>query len=98
MAGRSVGGKARRDGPRSSSAGKPAADTGSSPLVRTAPTKRKPRRAMVRISFWSSPLSPTAVRAALMRLVRVESETIRPSQTAAIKSSLLTTRSQFWTR
>ena len=37
-----------------------------------SPTKRRPLRAMVRISFWSSPLSPTALRAALMRLVRVE--------------------------
>ena len=50
---------------------------------------------MVRISFWSSPLSPTAFRAALMRLVRVESETIRPPQTEAMRSSFLTTRSRF---
>ena len=53
---------------------------------------------MVRISFWSSPLSPIAFRAALMRLVRVDSETIRPPQTEAIRSSLLTTRSRFCTR
>jgi len=33
--------------------------------------------------------------AALMRLVSVDSETMRPAQTEAIKSSLLTTRSRF---
>ena len=62
---------------------------------RTSPTKRRPLRAMVRISFCSSPLSPIALRAALMRLVRVESDTIRPPQTEAMRSSLLTTRSRF---
>src|SRR5215471_14686331 len=56
--------------------------------VSTWPTKRKPRRAMVRISFWPSPLSPTAFRAALMRLVKVDSDTIRPSQTEVIRSSI----------
>ena len=50
---------------------------------------------MVRISLCSSPLSPTALRAALMRLVSVDSETMRPSQIAAIRSSLVTTRSRF---
>ena len=45
---------------------------------------------MVRISFCSSPLSPTAFRAAFMQLVRVESDTIRPPQTEAMRSSLLT--------
>ena len=50
---------------------------------------------MVRISFWSWPLSPTALRAALMRLVSVASETIRPPQTDAMRSSLVTTRSRF---
>ena len=40
------------------------------------------------------PLSAIASRAALIRLVRVESETIRPPQTPAIRSSLLTTRSR----
>src|SRR5258706_1158368 len=39
----------------------------------TAPTKR---RQMVRINFCSLPLSPRAIRAALMRLVNVESETV----------------------
>ena len=34
----------------------------------------------------------------LMRLVRVESDTIRPPQIEAIRSSLLTTRSRFCTR
>jgi hypothetical protein len=53
---------------------------------------------MVRISFFSAPLSPTAFRAALMRLVSVESETLRPPQTEAMRSSLLTTRSRFCTR
>ena len=66
--------------------------------VRTSPTKRSPLRAMVRIRCWSLPLSPIALRAALMRLVSVESDTIRPPQTAAIRSSLLTTRSRFSTR
>src|SRR4029453_11892380 len=33
-----------------------------------------------------------------IRLSRVESDTIRPPQTEAIRSSLLTTRSRFWTR
>ena len=47
----------------------------------TVPTKRMPLRAMVRISRCSSPLSPTALRAALMRLVSVESDTMRPPQT-----------------
>ena len=64
----------------------------------TVPTKRRPFREIVRISFWSLPLSPTAVRAALTRLVNVESETVRPSQTWPIRSSLLTTRSRFCTR
>ena len=44
------------------------------------------------------PLSPTAWRAAFMRLVRVDSETIRPFQTEAIRSSLLTTRSRVRSR
>ena len=66
--------------------------------VSTTPTKRMPLRAMVRISFCSSPLSPIALRAALMRLVRVESDTMRPPQTDAIRSSLLTTRSRFCSR
>jgi hypothetical protein len=50
---------------------------------------------MVRITFWFRPLSPMAFRAALMRLVSVDSDTIRPLQTEAIRSSLLTTRSRF---
>src|SRR5215212_10745507 len=56
-------------------------------------TNRRPFRAIVRISACCSPLSPTALRAALMRLVSVDSETIRPPQTEAMRSSLLTTRS-----
>ena len=57
-----------------------------------------PCAATVRISRCSPPLSPTAFRAALMRLVRVDSETMRPPQTEAIRSSLLTTRSRFSSR
>ena len=41
------------------------------------------------------PVSPTAQRAALMRVAMAELETMRPPQIAASKSSLLTTRSQF---
>ena len=73
----------------------------SSSASRTVPTKRRPFRKTVRIRRCCTPLSPTARRAALIRLVNVDSETIRPSQTAASRSSLLTTRSRFsirWTR
>ena len=42
-----------------------------------------------------SPLSPTALRTAVMRLLSVDSETMRPPQTAAMISSLVTTRSRF---
>ena len=38
---------------------------------------------------------PSAVLAALMRFVSVSSDTIRPLQTAASRSSLLTTRSRW---
>ena len=61
----------------------------------TSPTNRNPLRAIVRIRRCSSPLSPIALRTALMWLVRVDSETIRPPQTASSSSSLLTTRSRF---
>ena len=98
MAGRSGSGSAGRDGSWISSRRLDAPVDWSTDCVRTAPTKRRPLRGMVRISFWSSPLSPTALRAALMRLVSVDSDTIRPPQTAAIRSSLLTTRSRFCTR
>ena len=54
-----------------------------------------PLRAIVRIRRCSLPLSPRALRAALMRLSSVESETMRPPQTEAMRSSLLTTRSRF---
>jgi len=81
----------------------PGSAAGFSPAVAgmssvTSPTKRKPLRGMVRSSAWLLPLSPMAVRAALMRLVSVESETTRPPQTPAIRSSLLTTRSRFCSR
>ena len=45
----------------------------------TLPTKRKPFRADVRISRCSLPLSSIAFRAALIRLVRVDSETYPPT-------------------
>ena len=64
----------------------------------TSPTKRKPLRATVRISRCSSPLSPTALRTALIWLAKVDSETIRPSHTASKRLSLLTTWSRFATR
>jgi len=73
----------------------PAGANGVADPSRTSPTKRKPFRGTVRISFWPLPLSPIAIRAALIRLVRVESDTIRPCHTNAIRSSLLTTRSRF---
>src|SRR5262245_58556719 len=52
-----------------------------------------PLRGNVLIRCCASPLSPSAVRAALMQLVSAESETIRPFQIAEMRSSLLTTRS-----
>ena len=58
------------------------------------PTKRIPLRGKVRIRRCASPLSPMALRAALIRLVRVDSETIRPPHTASSRSSLVTTRSR----
>ena len=54
----------------------------------TSPTNRMPLRAMVRISCCSSPLSPTALRAALMWVASVESATVRPPQSAARRSLL----------
>jgi hypothetical protein len=76
-------------------AGAAAAGSVPAPSVRgrTSPTNRRPLRGTVRIIFWPAPLSPIALRAALMRLVSVESDTIRPSQTEAMRSSLLMTRS-----
>jgi hypothetical protein len=50
---------------------------------RTTPTKRMPLRGTVRIRRCACPLSPTALRAALMRLVIVVSETTRPPQIAS---------------
>ena len=54
---------------------------------RTSPTNRNPLRATVRIRRCSWPLSPIALRAALMWLARVDSETIRPPHTASSRSS-----------
>jgi hypothetical protein len=48
-------------------------------------------RGTVRIKGWISPSSPTARRTALIRLVSVDSDTIRPPHAVASKSSLLTT-------
>jgi hypothetical protein len=95
IAGRPVNGKRDSKSSRGSSGVGPA---GASDRVMTAPTKRNPLGEMVRISFCSSPLSPIALRAALIRPVRVESDTIRPPHTEAMRSSLLTTRPRFCTR
>jgi len=75
-----------------------AAGTSSS---RTSPTKRTPLREKVRIRVCVPPLSPSARRAAAIRLSSAASETMRPPHTDAKRSSLLTTRSRFcsrWTR
>ena len=56
---------------------------------------RIPLRGNVLIRRCASPLSPIAVRAALMQVVSANSETMRPFQMAATRSSLLTTRSRF---
>ena len=80
-----VGDQDRRNFPGFADEDCPCAASSRSPCFCTSPTKRIPLRAIVRISFCSSPLSPTALRAALTRLVRVESETIRPPQTDAIE-------------
>jgi hypothetical protein len=65
---------------------------------RTPPTKRNPRRATVRMSCCSVPVSPIARRAALTLLVGASSETDRPCHTACRSSSLLRTRSRCRTR
>ena len=54
----------------------------------TTPTNRKPLRGTVRINRCSSPLSPIALRAALMRVVKFDSETKRPDQTASSRAHL----------
>src|ERR1700732_2539885 len=46
----------------------------------------------------SSPLSPIALRAAFMRVLSADSETMRPPQMAESKSSLLTTCSRWRSR
>jgi hypothetical protein len=83
-------GRARAGLVRSAAVSVIAAAVGAS---RTAATKRNPLRGSVLIRRCSSPLSPMAARATLMRVVSAASETIRPSQMAAIRSSLLRTRS-----
>ena len=74
MAGRSGSGSTVDAGSWLPSGGGSASWDGSLPssCVCTTPMKRRPLRGIVRISFWLRPLSPTAVRAALMRLVSVE--------------------------
>src|SRR5262245_1930743 len=59
----------------------------------TAPTNRKPRLLIVRMSFCWAPQSPTARRAALMRELKAASEIARPIHTVSISSSLVTIRS-----
>ena len=93
----SVNGRTAIDG-RSGSASAVAPPGSGGRCSRTSPTKRTPLRAIVRMVCWRSPLSPTARRSELMRLVSVDSDTIRPPQTEAMRSSLLTTRSRFATR
>jgi len=84
--------------------GKPAGAAAAGGLVAasdssvTSPTNRTPLRAMVRISRCSTPLSSTARRAALIRLVSVDSETTRPFQIASSRLSRVTTRSRLRTR
>src|SRR4030088_1688460 len=56
--------------------------------------KPMPPRCPRRASPCTLPLSPTALRTALMRLVSVDPETTRPFQIASIRSSLLSTRSR----
>lgn len=53
------------------------------------PMNRYPLRATVRTRRCASPLSPIALRTALIWLVMVDSETIRPLHTACSNSSLL---------
>ena len=65
---------------------------------RTAPANRMPLRGSVLMRRCALPLSPTALRAALMRVVNADSETSRPPHTAARMSSLLTTRSRLRTK
>ena len=64
----------------------------------TSATKRNPRLCSVRMKTWSLPLSPSARRAALMRLLKAASDTMRPCQMVSINSSLLTMRSRLRTR
>ena len=68
----------------------------SSPLSSiTSATKRNPRRGKVLITACVLPSSSTARLAELMADVIAGSETMRPSQTNSINSSLETTRSLF---
>jgi len=84
-------------GRRGSAANSGAGATGA-PSSRASPTKRTPLRAEVRIRPRAVPLSPTARRAAAIRLSSVALETIRPPHTDTRRSSFLTTRSRFSSR
>ena len=86
MAGRSGSSNAGRDTSRISSDGGSVAWAGwlSSTCVCRAPMKRRPLRKMVRISCRFRPLSPTAVRAALIRPVGVR---FRHNSTAPDRSN-----------
>ena len=64
------------------SATRPAAAGGSRRISMTSPTKRMPLRVKVRISRCVAPSSPSARRAALIRVVSADSETIRPPHIA----------------
>src|SRR5665213_1937403 len=57
---------------------------------RTSPTKRTPLRGRVLIRRCSVPLSPMALRTALMRVLSADLDTMRPPQIDSISSSRLT--------
>src|SRR5260370_22749472 len=74
----------------------PAEPTGSTVRLWSSSTvagKRKPLRGSVWISWCFSTVSAIALRTAFRRVVSAASETMRPFQTALMRSSLLTTRS-----
>ena len=68
------------------------------PLSRTAATKRKPRPCTVLITRCWAPSSPTARRAALIRVVSADSLTKRSPHTLSSSSFFVTTRSRCSTR
>jgi len=99
IAGRSGGGRAGRGSWIRPAADRRRAGVGPFGCICTSPTKTEPLAG----DGADQLLVPRRCRRApcgraLMRLVRVESDTIRPPQTEAMRSSLLTTRSRFSTR